>query len=94
MNRTGSFHSNEGESSQPVAVGFQRENSSPKIISLEGCSRSEAFQLLSDRTYSEFKYLIILWLLFLISLSASSLINYGSLAFTSISFYSTRYKCS
>ncbi|KAG7533361.1 hypothetical protein ISN45_Aa08g009960 [Arabidopsis thaliana x Arabidopsis arenosa] len=45
----GSFHSNDGESSQPVAVGFQRENSSPKIISLEGCSRSEAFHLLSDR---------------------------------------------
>ncbi|XP_010482080.1 PREDICTED: uncharacterized protein LOC104760814 [Camelina sativa] len=46
----GSFSSNEGERSQPVAVGFQKENSSsPKIISLEGCSNSEAFHLLSDR---------------------------------------------
>ncbi|EOA12402.1 hypothetical protein CARUB_v10027382mg [Capsella rubella] len=49
----GSFSSNEGgERSQPVAVGFQRENSvTPKIISIEGCSdsKSEAFQLLSNR---------------------------------------------
>ncbi|XP_010442251.1 PREDICTED: uncharacterized protein LOC104725317 [Camelina sativa] len=50
----GSFSSNEGERSQPVsvavAVGFQKENSSsPKIISLAGCSNSEAFHLLSDR---------------------------------------------
>ncbi|XP_024007462.1 uncharacterized protein LOC18013075 isoform X2 [Eutrema salsugineum] len=45
----GSSNSNEGERSQPDAAGFHRENSSPRIISLEGCSTSEASQLLSDR---------------------------------------------
>lgn len=55
MDWTGSSHSNDGERSQPVAVGFQRENSTPKIISVEGCSKSEAFQLQSDRMYSELK---------------------------------------
>ncbi|CAH2044802.1 unnamed protein product, partial [Thlaspi arvense] len=38
---------NEGERSQ--AVAFHKENPSPQIISPEGCSRSEAYQLLSDR---------------------------------------------
>uniref|UniRef100_A0A1J3F5P7 Uncharacterized protein n=2 Tax=Noccaea caerulescens TaxID=107243 RepID=A0A1J3F5P7_NOCCA len=45
----GSSIGNEGERSQPVAVGIQRENSSPRIISPEGCCGSEAYQLLSDR---------------------------------------------
>ncbi|CAA7060739.1 unnamed protein product, partial [Microthlaspi erraticum] len=45
----GSSIGNEGERSQPVAVGFQKENSSPRIISPEGCCGSEAYQLLSGR---------------------------------------------
>ncbi|KAL1219609.1 hypothetical protein V5N11_009736 [Cardamine amara subsp. amara] len=45
----GSSLSNEGERSKPVAVGSQRENSTPKIISVQGCSKSEAFQFQSDR---------------------------------------------
>lgn len=60
LDGTGSSIGNEGERSQTVTVGIQRENSSPRIISPEGCCGSEAYQLLSDRMYSQIKSLIIL----------------------------------
>lgn len=83
MDPTGSSHSNEGEGSQPVAVASQRENSCANIISPEGCSKSEAYKLLSDRMFSEPNGFCS------ISLSATSPIDYGSLAFTLIYFTSS-----
>ncbi|KAG5381755.1 hypothetical protein IGI04_033225 [Brassica rapa subsp. trilocularis] len=45
----GSSHSNEGQTSKPVASSFQMEDSSPRIIFREGCFTSAGYQLLSNR---------------------------------------------
>ncbi|CAN8260127.1 unnamed protein product [Cochlearia groenlandica] len=47
--RTSSQQNKDGNRSQLVDTGFQTEKTSRKIIRLNGCSRSEAYQLLSER---------------------------------------------
>ncbi|ESQ49273.1 hypothetical protein EUTSA_v10021713mg [Eutrema salsugineum] len=47
--RTSNQQNKDHEKSHPLATGFQMEKTPPRIITLKDCSRSEAFQLLSER---------------------------------------------
>ncbi|KAJ4846635.1 hypothetical protein Tsubulata_014649, partial [Turnera subulata] len=65
IDRSSHLYAHDGEKNQPVATSrnvhvidhgdlgsynFMNENSRPGLIALEGCCRSEASQLLNDRT--------------------------------------------